>query len=216
MHEKIIIPIGIDCSIAYALREKGLRAHAYPFDWNVTPVMSAIKLISNGFDGFLEEENLVFLQPVERMLFNEDGIDVKISDQIITPVVCRRYGILYPHDFSSRGKADLPDVKRKYERRIIRLKKAIRSSSKVCLLYNNTIPNLWQLEQYNMSETPFQETKKSELKHNFKALRKSYKNLKLVDFEELSRLIDPLWEIKREIKKLLKIVARGKNIQSIL
>ena len=55
-----VIPLGINCAIANYLRLYNLRKHALPFDWIVTPIQSAIKLIDNDFDDFLCRDNLVF------------------------------------------------------------------------------------------------------------------------------------------------------------
>ncbi|MEM9161802.1 MAG: DUF1796 family putative cysteine peptidase, partial [Cyanobacteria bacterium P01_F01_bin.4] len=113
MNQTTFIPIGVDCSVTHYLRKQKMRVQAFPFDWNVTPISSAISLIQNGFTDFMEEQNLLFLPPVKRMLFEENGIDLKVVDDIITPVVCKKYKILFPHDLSAAGKNDLPTVKQK-------------------------------------------------------------------------------------------------------
>ena len=97
------IPIGVDCSASHYLRAIDRRREAYPFDWNVTPISSAIQLIANGFQGFLERETLLFLPPTKRLRFDENGIDLKITNEIVTPVICLRYKILFAHDFSESG-----------------------------------------------------------------------------------------------------------------
>ena len=43
------------------------------------------------------------LPPVNRLLSNEDGVEVEIKDDVITPTICRRYHILFPHDFPRFG-----------------------------------------------------------------------------------------------------------------
>ena len=121
-NKNLYIPIGIDCSISHYLRHVGLRYEAFPFDWNVTPITSALSLIENNFEGFLEFDNLQFLPPTKRLLFEENDLVVNITNDIITPVVCRRYGMLFPHDFSEAGPQDYVKVKQKYDRRIQRLK----------------------------------------------------------------------------------------------
>ena len=148
--KKRFIPIGISCSPTHFLRSKSLRKDAYPFDWTVTPLRSVVELIENGFEGFLEYKNLEFLPPTNRMLFEENGIDLKISNEIITPVICRRYGILYPHDFSSKGKDDYVQVKRKYDRRIERFKDHTLDVKSVRFVYDIGALNDWQASQYEL------------------------------------------------------------------
>lgn len=145
-----IIPIGIDCSPTHFLRANDLRDEAYPFDWTVTPLRSAIELIENDFEGFLEYENLEFLPPTNRLLFEENGVDLKISEDIITPVICRRYGILFPHDFSKLGEADYTKVKLKYKRRIERFKGHILNAKSVRFVFHIGALNDWQIAQYRL------------------------------------------------------------------
>jgi len=108
--------LGINCDISHYLRAKGLRVAAFPFDWNVTPIQAAVELIRNDFEEFLHGGNLVFLPPVNRLLFDEDGVEVEIKNDVITPTICRRYHILYPHDFPKSGADHLGTVKDKYIR----------------------------------------------------------------------------------------------------
>jgi len=75
--KKVYIPLGNDCSVSHFLRKSNLREKAYPFDWNITPLKSAIKLIENNFEDFLSLENLEFGEPCQRILF-EESKDLKI------------------------------------------------------------------------------------------------------------------------------------------
>ena len=150
-----VIPIGMNCEVAHQLRELGARSDAYPFDWTVTPMRSVIELVENEFDDFLEERNLTFLPAVPRMLFQDDGSVVKISNELVTPVVCRRYSILFPHDFSVKGVEDLPDVRTKYARRIERFRNALSSNQRMILSFVNHPPNEWQAAQYHLADVSF-------------------------------------------------------------
>jgi hypothetical protein len=156
MKNEIFVPIGVDCKPAHFLRGAGLRVEAYPFDWNVTPVHSALELISNGFDDFLCFKNLLFLKPAKRLLFEDNGVDLKITNEIITPVLCKRYGILFTHDFTSESYKDFTVVKSKYEHRIRRLKLQIANLNRLTFVFNLGSLNGWQKQQYQYAGYQFE------------------------------------------------------------
>ncbi|GEM_PF-4977896 len=170
MQNKIYIPIGIDCSAAHYLRKKQLRKHAFPFDWNVTPIQSALELIQNNFKDFLVEENLLFLKPTPRLLFEENGSDLKITDELITPVICKKYNMLFPHDFSKDGLMDLPKVQEKYEKRIKRIQNLLKSKQYKCFIFCNNKINSWQKEQYEIAKIEISFLKNQKIKQDFKKL----------------------------------------------
>lgn len=177
------IPIGNDCSVSHYLRSRGLRYEAFPFDWNVTPIISALSLIENNFEGFMDFGNLQFLPPANRLLFDENGVDVKITNDVITPVVCRRYGILFPHDFSAAGPDDYENVKSKYARRIKRLMAAMDGRQNIDFIFSVVSPNDWQLEQYKLTGMTFKKSTETEIRMYFKMLQ-----LKNVKIHSLNRL----------------------------
>ena len=154
MRKLIFVPVGINCAPTHFLGANRLRKGAYPFDWNVTPLSSMIELIENDFHDYLRLENLEFLPPTRRMLFKERGVGLKASDELITPVICRRYNILFPHDFSEAGIDDYEEVRNKYLRRIERFKKCV-SEHDVRLVYHIKDLNDWQKEQYDSCEAVF-------------------------------------------------------------
>lgn len=143
-----IVPLGVDCKISHLLRERGLRLTAFPFDWNVAPVASAIELLSNDFADFLNPDNLVFLPPVDRLLFAENGAEIQMKNDVITPVVCKRYRMLFPHDFSKAGREDLPAVQNKYARRVERLMELLHSTVRLVFIAHDRELNSWQMQQY--------------------------------------------------------------------
>lgn len=149
MNKTIYVPIGSSCKPTWYLHRKGYRTMAFPFDWTVTPIKSAIKLINNNFEDFLNIENLTFLKPTYRLLFKDDENNPELSEDIVTPVYDKKYHILYVHDFSKKGKTDFSLVKEKYSRRVHRLQKILNdSNNKVCFIYDNSSPNDWQQNQY--------------------------------------------------------------------
>ncbi len=186
----IIIPLGNDCSISHFLRAKNLRKFALPFDWNVTPISSAIELIRNGFYGFLEEENLTESKPTGRLLFDERENGLKISNDIITPVLCKKYKMLFPHDFSKKGLLELKDVKSKYQKRIDRLYNILQSDKPVIFIAANNKINKWQKSQYESHEIDIDNSMYKNWKDNIKhVLDSDFRNLKyqLIDLEEAKK-----------------------------
>lgn len=100
-----IISLGHFCSPALELRDLGIRKASYPFDWLVTPDTEVvIKLIENGFEGFLLKENMY--QIIEYPMRYRD-------------IKCN---IDFYHDFSilQAFEKQYEEVFKKYERRIKR------------------------------------------------------------------------------------------------
>lgn len=143
-----IVPLGTNCHISHSLRKIGLRFSALPFDWNVTPIQSAIALIDNGFSDFLSEDNFAVLPATFRLLFDENGLELEMKDDIITPVICRKYNILYPHDFPKDYTANIKSVIGKYQKRIARLDALMNSNKHVIFVHHEGDLNDWQKEQY--------------------------------------------------------------------
>ena len=140
--KKPLIPTGHKCTVAETLRKYHLRKTAFPFDWNVLSISTALELIQNRFADFLEIKNLVALSPIKgRYINNQNELERKRDGSIkwttITPVICRKYNILFPHDFSENGLEDLTAVKCKYDRRINRLLKLIDNKQNLVFLYDN-------------------------------------------------------------------------------
>lgn len=200
MRRNLYVPIGVECSVSHYLRSVGKRKEAYPFDWNVVPITSAIQLMANNFYGFLEKESLVFLPPTKRLLFNESGTDLIISNEIITPVICARYGILFPHDFSENGIADYLIIKEKYERRIQRLILALHKHSRPIFVYNDVCLNEWQLNQYKLAGIDFHHDIRERIFSDFSKL--NIKGSKLISLNELRIYLKPLAFYRKVVRKI--------------
>ena len=151
---RIYIPIGTDCSVASYCRNEGLRKDAFPFDWVVAHPSAVLRILENDFSDFLVEENLIFLPPEKRILFKEDGVTVEPTDDIITPVVCGKCGILFPHDFSVEGRSF--SAGGKYLRRIERLRHILSTNAEWCFVWANRPLNRWQSAQYASAGVNFQ------------------------------------------------------------
>jgi len=149
-NKKIIyLPIGSSCKVAWYLNKHGLRTEAYPFDWVVIPINSAIKLLNNNFQDFFQVSNLIFLEPTNRLLFKDDDKNPELTEDIITPVYDKKYNILYVHDFSKNGKIEYELIKQKYMKRVRRLQKIWNIEKyKIYCIYDDTELNDWQISQY--------------------------------------------------------------------
>ena len=167
MPDVTYVPIGVDCQVAHYLRRRRLRHHAFPFDWTVTPVLAALRLIENDFQEFLDPQNLVFLPPQKRLLFREDDTGLHETGEIITPVVCRKYGILFPHDFSAAGMDDLAGVQEKYAKRIARLQELKANGRTLTLIYHCGAVNEWQAMQLKKSGASVPSTSPAAVKQLF-------------------------------------------------
>ena len=73
-----------------------------------------------------------------------------MADDVVTPVVCRKYGILFPHDFSVAGKMVYDEVVEKYRKRIKRLHKLCSSCLPILFVAHNGQLNDWQQTQFDL------------------------------------------------------------------
>ncbi len=195
----IYIPIGSHCEIASYLRHIGYRKEAFPFDWTVTPIQSAMELINNDFEDFLKKDNLVFLEPTNRLLFKENGIDVNVCEDIITPVFDKKYHILFVHDFSKDAENEYDIVKEKYLRRVERLKEILKDKTiKINLIYDNKKPNEWQEEQYQKANYIFNTLVNDELN----ALKVNRQNIQIISFDKFKKNTKFLKLVKSGLKKV--------------
>jgi len=144
------VPIGLSCGPAWFLRKLGKRKKAYPFDWAVTPMASVYHLIKNNFEGFMEDP--LICEPVHRKFFDEkdesDNPRLISTDQLIYPVICSQYNVLFPHHFTSISPDSLLAVKGKIDMRVQRLRSVLNSPHGATLVYQIIKPNSWQAERY--------------------------------------------------------------------
>lgn len=102
----IIVPVGIDCGLADALRKLNLRNIALPFDWNVT-YSGIADIIKNDFCDFI---------PVKRFGIQKDRTET---------CVFNKYDVLFIHeDWQKQRK----DEQEKYCRRILRFKELLNTT----------------------------------------------------------------------------------------
>lgn len=195
----VYISIGSECSVAHYLRNKQLRDNAYPFDWNCNSLKIIYDLLSNDFSGFLDD---VYIgNRTKRLLFKENTNDLKVSNDYIYPVICKKYGTLLPHDYDNITELALLKVKVKYNRRIERLYKILNSEnsndSKIYLVYNsvNNSLNEWQegvYKSYKPELLSMLYTNNDEYIEKIKTListKFKNKNIELISLETLKKLI---------------------------
>lgn len=104
----IIIPIGVDCGVADALKKLNKRNCAYPFDWNVT-YCGVSEILKNTFCDFV---------PMTRYGIQKDP---RYSS------VFNKYGVLFIHDDWMKNAKVEQD---KYHRRVERFQKVLNEHSK--------------------------------------------------------------------------------------
>lgn len=130
----IIYSIGRDCSCAMYLQKQGLRILSGPFDWltNVNDIKDRLNFILNDFNDFLNLEDLKFL-PKDPNVFNDEACDYYEN---------LRNGFYYYHDFHKNVPLEeaFPQVKEKYNRRIGRFIRNLKTKKKVLLVWFSHIP----------------------------------------------------------------------------
>jgi len=144
MNELIFISIGSNCDVASRLRSFNARLMAFPFDWNLCSLCMIYNILKNDFDGFLS--NIYIGDEIKRFYIDEK---CSSSNEIIIPVICKRYNVMFPHDLKKNENID--NVKNKYMRRISRFREMINDTSKtIYLVHNNNTFGLndWQKEVY--------------------------------------------------------------------
>ena len=101
---KNFISLGYFCSVALELEKIGLRSTSSPFDWVISNYEGVINAMQNHFEDFLSYDHLLQSESIRKRYFDE------------------KYRMWFFHDFDQYHslKAQLPDVKAKYLRRIDR------------------------------------------------------------------------------------------------
>jgi hypothetical protein len=87
-----VISLGYFCGPAAELERYGLRDGSYPFDWNITPLRSAVAMVESRFRGFLELDRLERDQERPGIIYDQgSGIAVYNSFRADIPLD-RQYG----------------------------------------------------------------------------------------------------------------------------
>lgn len=156
--DRVFVPIGVNCSTANFLRSASLRSVALPFDWNITPIQSAIELVENRFDRFFDFDTITLLPPVERKLFREeDGHNLVKSNELVTPAYCHKYSMFFPHDLADGSTSELARAQLKYRRRAQSLLSLLASAPKLIFVVTEDRLTEWQLAQIGLANGKFPE-----------------------------------------------------------
>jgi hypothetical protein len=135
------VSLGASCTTAISLRDYGLRNAAYPLDWNVTSYQALCEVLERDFDGYLDD---VSPNPTS------EGFDWGFVN---------KYGIVHLHDipptdfvgdFTVEGpmhlgplrpdwKKYLPEVQKKYNRRIQRFRNLCNINKKVYFMRHENL-----------------------------------------------------------------------------
>ena len=142
----IYISAGMTCAVTLKLKDLKLRKYAFPFDWQITSMKSFYECVVNDFDGLLDE--IWIGDRIKRLLIVDSVDDVTQLDEMIYPVICKKYNILFPHYFHEVDKKSIDDVRLKMKRRIESFNDALKSQSKVRFVHNRWPLYDWQREQY--------------------------------------------------------------------
>jgi hypothetical protein len=115
------ISLGGDCAVSYHLQKHHLRMHAYPLDWVLSPRIS--NCLQDEFRELWSEPILTWKNKTRSFpLLDEDWEE---GNAELCRVVNRVYNITFLHDVSCLD--DVPDVRKKYERRISRFHAVMRN-----------------------------------------------------------------------------------------
>ena len=119
----LIVPLGYACSSSQTLRRAGLQLASFPWDWvGVPPPSERCKLICEGFKDWMNLEDLKWIGKNDTYGHEE--------------VHNTRTGLIILHDFKPGVPIEeqYPAIAAKYERRIARLDKLLKSSRRVLLV----------------------------------------------------------------------------------
>lgn len=117
-----IVSLGGRCQVSWQLEHHGLRRLAYPLDWLVTPFGSLIKFIEHEGQGLLDLDKIHIAGAYAGDLRSLEVIDTT-------------YGIISYHDFyASPYMGNYAEIKDKYDRRVERLFKLLKSNKKVLFI----------------------------------------------------------------------------------
>lgn len=131
-----VCSLGPDCGCAGHLIKNRLRRESYPLDWLGTWTLSMTRvaeIVRDEFADFLKLENISSIPP-PKPVQTPDGV---LDDTHHAWCGDNALHIVIPHDFPIDRPIEesYPDVRRKYDRRIERFYRTMRSSKRVLMVY---------------------------------------------------------------------------------
>lgn len=125
---KTFISLGYSCGTAQSLKNKGLRTHAYPFDWMLTSIQFIIRTFETDHFDFVNVEKLYVDWPRQSVLAHIYSSDC--TKDPITQADC-----VSVHDADNINaeifKERAPQISEKYSRRFERLYNVINTEGDV-------------------------------------------------------------------------------------
>jgi hypothetical protein len=119
------ISLGPTCSVAYQLQKLGKKKESLPFDWIRCPnIKDVIHLITNNFQGFLDEISFV-RDDTKFPLIKDSEIFDDVLDKKTKIYRNEKLNLGFFHDF--KDGVTLEDVREKYNRRIKRFYETVKN-----------------------------------------------------------------------------------------
>ena len=135
----IYVPLGLDCSVAYQLKNLGLRYCSFPFDWIYLPkILDLINIIKTDFNNFLNLDmyNIVKLNMTNFKLYDPTNQTISTDSTYLFAnykLVHKQYKLTLPHEINNL-KTDLDDFINRYQRRIIRFNQLKKSDKNIVFI----------------------------------------------------------------------------------
>ena len=170
----LYVPVGSNCKAARFLITRGLRRHAFPFDWTACTLDAVSDLIENGFSTWMGD--LVFGE-IKPRLYSDGKVKKPMTD-----VWCRSSRVLFLHDFDDSQDC-VRHVRSKYKRRINRFRKIMQSDTKigfVCDLEctdNSSLQNTLDFIAPGNDIMPSRQTVAAQIARFIRTIREAYPGL---------------------------------------
>ncbi len=128
----VVVSLGSWCGVAEELKRHDLRRFSGPFDWVSSPSLSDInRLLRNRFQGFMEMENMKFVNYSKFAVNNDTDLEV-VTERQTYIIMDTEFNIASWHDFpvvpNQSWTADYPSYREKLNRRINRFLEKINNS----------------------------------------------------------------------------------------
>lgn len=147
-------------------------------------------VLSNNFEDFLND---IYIGTKIKRLYFGDNDELIITNETIYPIICKKYNILFPHDYNNIDIEYINKVKNKYQRRISRYINILNNDcidKNIYLVYFNETFNLneWQKSVYNEYDTKILENYTNSDECYLTKIKDLYKdrtNVNVISLDEL-------------------------------
>lgn len=185
----MLVPIGSNCEISWYLKKINKRIEAFPFDWNCCSLSMLYNILINNFEDFLKD---IFIGvETKRLYFDETGKNLIVSNEIIYPVICKKYNILFPHDFNNVDYITINNIREKYNRRIKKFNNVINNSNnQIYMIYfnENFELNSWQKSIYEEYNKDILNEENVIYLHKIIKFYENKTNIKIISLDEFKKI----------------------------